>query len=112
MGTQRKKREKTKKKCIECSGLMELTLIEEKGIPCNAFKCKDCGHSVVTIEQMREYNHLKDLSQAIPEKRKIIKIGNSLGFTLPISLKKYGFNVGKEIEIKLLDAHNLSIKLP
>lgn len=112
MGTQRKKRKKTEKKCIECNGLMELIQIEEKDVPCNAFRCKKCGHTVVTIEQMREYNRLKEFASAVPEKRKIVKIGNSLGFTLPVSLKKFGINEGKEIEVKVIDAHNLAIKLP
>ncbi len=112
MATQRKKREKTKKRCIECNGLMGLVQIEEKGIPCNAYRCTNCEHTVVTIEQMREYNRIRDFATAVPEKRKIVKIGNSLGFTLPISLKKFGINVGKEIEVRVIDTHNLSIKLP
>lgn len=112
MGTQRKKRKKAEKKCIECSGLMKLTRIEEKGVSCNAFKCLKCDHTVVTIDQMREYNRLKEFANAVPKKRKIVKIGNSLGFTLPVTLKEYGFEVGKDIEIKVLDSHNLAIKLP
>ncbi len=112
MGTQRKKRNKTEKKCIECSGLMKLTRIEEKGVSCDAFQCAKCGHTVVTIDQMKEYNRLKEFTNAVPKKRKIVKIGNSLGFTLPVTLKEYGFDVGKDIEIKVLDSHNIAIKLP
>ncbi len=71
MGTQRKKREKAEKKCIECSGLMDLVQIEEKGIPCNAFRCTNCGHTVVTIEQMHEYSRIRDFATAVPEKERL-----------------------------------------
>ena len=91
---------------------MKLTRIEEEGVSCHAFKCVKCSHTVVTIDQMRKYNRLKEFANAVPEKRKIVKIGYSLGFTLPVTLKEYGFGVGKDIEIKVLDSHNLAIKLP
>jgi hypothetical protein len=107
MGSSRKK----VKRCIECGGSMKLTSLEEKGITFEGYKCEKCNHAIVTIEQMHFYEKAKALKDALPLKRKIVKIGNSLGFTLPITLAKYGLKIGRELEIKILDESNIKITL-
>lgn len=110
MDTQRKK-ELEKKRCIECDGVMKLTILKEEGISCQGYKCTKCGHTIVTLDQMRLYNKIRDFEKAVPQKRRIVKIGNSLGFTLPYVLKEYGLEVGKEIEIKIVDSKNLYLRI-
>jgi hypothetical protein len=63
------------------------------------------------MEQLKQYNQLRDIQRVIPERRKIVKIGNSLGITLPNILKDYGLQAGRDVEIKVIDPLNLHIKL-
>jgi hypothetical protein len=99
------------KKCIECEGTMQLVSLEENGITFKGYKCNQCNHTIVTLEQMQNYEKAKGLKDALPVKRKIVKIGNSLGFTLPSILAKYGLTIGRELEIKVLDKSNIQITL-
>jgi hypothetical protein len=66
---------------------------------------------VLDLQQLKEYNKLRDLRRTVPEKRKIVRIGNSLGITLPPALKHYGLEVGRDVEISVIDLRNLHIKL-
>ncbi|MBI4744546.1 MAG: hypothetical protein HY776_06990 [Actinobacteria bacterium] len=97
------------KKCIECEGDVEITPLVENGIHFEGYKCQKCGHTIVTLDQMQRYEKARDLKKALPTKRKIVKIGNSLGFTLPSNLSKYGLEIGRKLEIRVIDESNIQI---
>ena len=63
----------------------------------DALVCPKCGFSTLTKEQAHKYAELKLMHQIVDAERKIIRIGNSMGFTLPDELKRFGARVGKNV---------------
>ncbi len=76
-----------------------------------AMVCPRCGFTTLTKEQAENYVKLKQLHQIIDAERKIIKIGNSMGLTLPDSLQDFGAKIGKKVKIEALDAKSFKIEL-
>ncbi|MDQ7822807.1 MAG: AbrB/MazE/SpoVT family DNA-binding domain-containing protein [Candidatus Eremiobacteraeota bacterium] len=97
-------------RCIECRIPMMSALIEHEGIAFEGCRCPQCGHTVLTLDQLRQHNRLRDMRRLLPEKRKIVKIGNSLGITLPGFLKEYGLQAGREVELEVIDAVTLQVR--
>ena len=72
--------------------------------------CSKCGYKVFTVEQMKKYQNLLKLSTAeTSEPRKIIRIGNSLGITLPQIIKNIGLSVGDTAKLKFLSPQRVQI---
>lgn len=59
---------------------------------------------------MQFYN-LKQLHQIIDAKRKIIKIGNSMGLTFPDKLEDFGAKVGKDVKTEALGPKSFKVEL-
>ena len=72
--------------------------------------CPKCGFTTLTKEQARNFIKLKEMHQIIDAKRKIIKIGNSMGITFPDQLHEFGINIGKEIKTQALSAHSFEVE--
>jgi hypothetical protein len=47
------------KYCLECSGVMALRLLEQDGVKFHGYICVSCAHTVVTLEQMKDYERTK-----------------------------------------------------
>jgi DNA-directed RNA polymerase subunit RPC12/RpoP len=95
------------KRCIECSGKMKLATIQVGDLPAEGYRCQECGHEVLTLGQMKEHERRRDLVRAFARSRKVVKVGNSVGLTLP----KEFFFVGQELDIQVIDGHSLRIDL-
>ena len=76
-----------------------------------AMVCPNCNFTTLTKEQAEKYVKLKQLHQIIDAERKIIKIGNSMGFTLPDQLKDYGIKVGKKVKTEALTSDSFKVEL-
>jgi len=76
-----------------------------------AMVCPKCDFTTLTKEQAMEYVKLKQLHQIIDAERKIIKIGNSMGFTLPDALKTFGVKVGKKVKTEALGVKSFKVEL-
>ncbi len=76
-----------------------------------AMVCPNCGFTTLTKEQAEKYAKIKQLHQIIDAERKIIKIGNSMGLTLPDSLQDFGAKIGKKVKIEALDSKSFKIEL-
>ena len=76
-----------------------------------AMVCPNCGFTTLTKEQAERYAKIKQLHQIIDAKRKIIKIGNSMGLTLPDKLENFGAKVGKEVKIEALGPKSFKVEL-
>jgi hypothetical protein len=111
MGIQRKENKKKKKKCIECGSVMELVIFEDDGVSYEGYRCTKCYHEVVTLEQMRAYIKARELKKALPEKRKVVKIGDSFGIILPYSLRAYGLKYGQYVDVSVIDENNIKLTL-
>ena len=106
MGSKRKSM-----KC-ECGGLFQEELKEIQGIYSEVMVCSSCDEIIFTLEQSRKFHKLKSIQEAlVKEARKIGKVGNSMGITLPVKLKELGFDVGEAFDLKLIDANKLLIEL-
>ena len=76
-----------------------------------AMVCPRCGFSTLTKEQAQRYAELKLLHQIVDAERKIIKIGNSMGLTLPDELKQFGAKIGKNVRIEALSNKSFKVEL-
>ena len=76
-----------------------------------AMVCPRCNFTTLTKEQAEKYAKLKQLHQIIDAERKIIKIGNSMGLTLPDRLQDFGAKVGKKVKIEALSSKSFKIEL-
>lgn len=76
-----------------------------------AMVCPKCGFVTLTKEQAKEFVKLKELHRILDSERKIIKIGNSMGLTLPEELREYGAKVGKRVKIEALTSDSFKVEL-
>lgn len=76
-----------------------------------AMVCPKCNFITLTKEQAERYVKIKQLHQIIDAERKIIKIGNSMGFTLPEGLRDFGAKVGKKVRIEALGLKSFKVEL-
>ena len=76
-----------------------------------AMVCPKCSFTTLTKEQAEKYVKLKQLHQIMDAERKIIKIGNSMGLTLPEGLQEFGAKVGKKVKIEALSLISFKVEL-
>ena len=76
-----------------------------------AMVCPKCDFVTLTKEQAEKYVKLKQLHQIIDSERKIIKIGNSMGLTLPDRLQEFGAKVGKKVKTEALSPKSFKVEL-
>ena len=90
-------------------------LIEKKtkfdNFETEAMVCPKCNFTTLTKEQAEKYVKLKQLHQIIDSERKIIKIGNSMGLTLPNRLQEFGAKVGKKVKTEALSPKSFKVEL-
>ena len=92
-------------KC-SCGGNLCEEEIKLEGVKTKALVCGKCHKTTFTKEQAVEFAKLKEVQSMIGNERKIIKIGNSIGITLP---EKLGLKVGKKVKTEVID--NKSFKV-
>ncbi|MEW5749038.1 MAG: hypothetical protein AB1793_09710 [Candidatus Thermoplasmatota archaeon] len=78
---------------------MKLVTLRAERIECEGYRCMRCGNEVVTIEQMRAYGKAVRLRELLPEERKVVRVGNSIGITLPTAVSKFGLVVGSIVRV-------------
>jgi len=76
-----------------------------------AMVCPNCNFTTLTREQAEKYAKLKQLHQIIDAERKIIKIGNSMGLTLPDRLQDFGAKIGKKVKTEALSPNSFKVEL-
>ena len=113
-----------KRLCPECQTEMSPRLIsmfyEEKeaaisvevvGIPANV--CQKCNLRLIPASIARYIDNtvdpFKELQHLLEKERKIIKVGNSIGLTLPEKLKEIGVHIGQTVKMKPIDKHSLTL---
>ena len=97
-------------KC-DCGGYLEEKTADFDSLKTKAMVCPKCGFITLTKEQARKYVKLKQLHQIIDAKRKIIKIGNSMGLTLPDRLQEFGVKVGKHVKTEALGPKSFKVEI-
>ena len=102
---------KERKIRCDCGTVMEAKQARFEGFDTEAMVCPNCGFTTLTKEQAEKYAKLRQLHQIIDAERKIIRIGNSMGFTLPDSLKDFGVRVGKKVKTQALGVNSFKVEL-
>jgi len=100
----------------ECGAKYREVVKEFDGIECPVMACPSCDDIVFTMEQSKRYHFLKkveDIRREIKKtrRRKISRLGNSMGILLPTQLKDLGFEIGKNFDIQLVDEGTIIIAL-
>ncbi|MBI2143670.1 hypothetical protein HYU17_00770 [Candidatus Woesearchaeota archaeon] len=93
----------------DCGGLMEAKHARFEGFETKAMVCPKCSFTTLTKEQAHQYVKLKQMHRIVDAERRIIRIGNSMGFTLPDGLKEFGIKVGKRIRIEALGPDSFKV---
>lgn len=100
----------------ECGGKYHEVEKKFDGIKCPVMACQKCDDVVFTIEQSKHFHAMKKIDEIRREiqkdrKRKISKLGNSMGILLPAQLKELGFVIGRNFDIQLVDEKTIVIAL-
>jgi DNA-directed RNA polymerase subunit M/transcription elongation factor TFIIS len=103
--------EKERKLRCDCGGIFSPREAQLGHIITQAMVCEKCGYVTLTKEQAVKYSKLKEMHEIVDSKRKIIRIGNSLGLTLPEKLKKIGIKAGGEVKIEATGERSFSIEI-
>lgn len=101
----------TRKIKCDCGGYLEEKITSFHNFETEALVCPKCGFTTLTMEQANEYVKIKQFHQIIDAERKIIKIGNSMGITLPDKLHEFGAKVGKKIRTEAISATAFKVEL-
>ncbi|MEK6983005.1 MAG: hypothetical protein AABX33_00395 [Nanoarchaeota archaeon] len=96
-------------KC-DCGEFLIEKRIKFDNFETEAMVCPKCNFTTLTRKQVEKYAKLKQLHQLVDTERKIIKIGNSMGLTLPDRLQDFGAKIGKKVKIEALSPKSLKIE--
>ncbi len=96
-------------KC-NCGGRIEESKTLLEGFLVDALICDKCSEITLTPESAKELLKLKEESEKINSIRKVVKIGNSIGVTLPPEAEEIGFKEGTVIDVHLIGEHQIVIK--
>lgn len=102
---------KERKIRCDCGTLLEAKQARFEGFETEAMICPKCGFTTLTMEQAQQYVKLKQMHKIVDAERKIIRIGNSMGFTLPDGLKEFGVKVGRRIKTEALGEKSFKVEL-
>ena len=94
----------------DCGGYFR-EVIELEGFSYPIMACEKCDHRVFTIAQAKQYVRLERLHEKLQRKRKIIRIGNALGLTIPKILESWGFKEGKKVTFERIGDKAFKIEL-
>ena|SRR3989338_5344284 len=81
------------------------------GVMTKAMVCPKDSFTTLTKDQAKEFRKRIEMHHAVDKERQIIKIGNSMGITLPEKLKNFGINVGKKVKIEAIDEYSFKVEL-
>ena len=102
---------KERKIICDCGGLIQKKLHSFENFQIEAMVCNKCGFTTLTKKQAQNYIKLKQLHKVVDAERKIIKIGNSMGITLPEELHDFGIKVGKKVKIEALSPTSFKVDI-
>lgn len=100
-------------RCVRCSTPLDLTTLKDDtfGFAFAGYRCPSCGNQALSMDQLDLYNSLRDQARGLLlQRRKIQKIGNSLGLTLPAALHDL-IRPGMQVEIVIVDPQTFQIKV-
>ena len=100
---------KNKLRC-RCDGTIERKKTFVEGFLLTADVCSKCGELGLPLESAKELLRLREEAKSIDSRRKIVRIGNSIGITLPHHSEKVGFKEGELVNIRLIGDGEIAVK--
>jgi ssDNA-binding Zn-finger/Zn-ribbon topoisomerase 1 len=94
----------------DCGGFLQEEKTRFGDIQTAAMVCPHCAFTTLTKKQAEEYVKLKQFHHIMDAERKVIKIGNSMGITLPEDLGEFGVKIGKKIRTEALSANSFKVE--
>jgi len=101
---------KRKIRC-DCGAYLQPKMAVFEGFTTEAMVCPKCSFTTLTRGQAERYVQSKLLHSIIDDERKIIRVGNSMGITLPEQLKSYGLKIGRKVRTTALDGNSFKVEL-
>lgn len=102
---------KNRKIRCDCGAYLQSARADFEGFKAEAMVCPKCSFTTLTKEQAADYVKLRQLHTIIDAERRIIKVGNSMGITLPEQLKSYGVKVGGKVRTTALNGTSFKVEL-
>ena len=100
---------KERKIRCDCGAVMKARQARFEEFETEAMVCPKCSFATLTKEQAQHYVKLKQMHRVVDAERRIIMIGNSMGFTLPEGLKEFGIKVGKRVRTEALGPDSFKV---
>lgn len=95
--------------CGDCGTAMEKRKENRHGEEVMVYRCNCCGLSFISLEDASKIH--QRLLGPIEEEQAVVKIGNSIGVTLPQGLKKI-FKLGDKVKVRFNpETMEVSVKL-
>ena len=102
---------KERKIRCDCGDILTEKKTKFEHFETEAMVCPKCNFTTLTKEQGEKYARFRQLHQTIDAERKIIKIGNSMGFILPNRLQDFGAKVGKKVKTEAIGPNSFKVEL-
>ncbi len=93
-----------------CGGKIEEGKTMLEGFLIDALICNKCSEITLSPESAKELLRLREGAEKINSERKVVRIGNSIGVTLPPEAEEMGFTEGAQVSVQLIGDHQISIK--
>jgi hypothetical protein len=95
----------------DCGKRLEEKIALFGNIETKAMVCPSCKFTTLTKEQAEQYIRLREFHRIIDMDRKIIKVGNSMGLTLPDGLKEWGVRAGSKVRTEALGPTSFKVEI-
>ena len=93
-----------------CGGKIEESRTLVEGFLIDAMVCNKCGEVTLSPDSAKQLLRLRAEAERIDSERKIVRIGNSIGVTLPPEAETIGFREGTSVDIHLIADSQIVIK--
>ena len=77
----------------------------------NALVCPRCAFTTLTKEQAKVFQRRLEMHSAVDQEKPVIKIGNSMGITLPEKLRDFGLKVGNKVKLEAINENSFKVEL-
>ena len=74
----------------ECGGTFKVKETVVNEVATEAMVCDGCSYTTLTMDQAKYVTHIGLLQARLSKTRKVVRIGNSIGVTLPDEFAKAG----------------------
>jgi len=106
-GSRQKDKHSTKCECGGRVGTSE-TLVEGFVLPANV--CEHCGEVGLPLESAKRLLRLREEARRIESRRKVLRIGNSIGITLPAGPNGLDLKEGETVEVRLIGEGEVAVR--